>query len=369
MLAPELLSDGGIQRQNRLIVRALDELLQDMGGHLVVLALNDQVPQSLPSELAGLRSTTLNYFGANRWRYLIALAQASAGAKLVLYGLLGFTLMSLAQIAVSPFARRLLWLYGIEAWSVRSPWHWLAVRTMHGYLAISGYTLDKFRAAYGRRPAPWDRIIPNVVSPTFLAGSMTGSRPASPGQTLLVVSRMETVEGYKGIDTVIQALPVLVTKVPNLQFEIIGDGSDRPRLEAMARSLGVAPHVRFLGRVSDEELCAAYQRCDIYVMPSGAEGFGFVFIEAMAYGKPVVAARAAATPEVVRDDKTGILVEYGNVPQLVDALAKLLTDPDCRKRMGAAGLAAVNAQYSYPSLKQNLATVLSDAVSPSPAFR
>jgi glycosyltransferase involved in cell wall biosynthesis len=179
---------------------------------------------------------------------------------------------------------------------------------------------------------------------------------------LLAVSRLDGRENYKGVDTVIRALPALISKFPTLEFEIIGDGSDRPRLEALARSLAVAPYVRFLGRVSDDELQAAYQRCDIYVMPSGAEGFGFVFIEAMAYGKPVVAARAAATPEVVKDGETGILIEYGNVTQLVDALSSLLSDPERSRQMGALGLARVTENYSYQSLKNNLALLLNAAV-------
>jgi glycosyltransferase involved in cell wall biosynthesis len=142
----------------------------------------------------------------------------------------------------------------------------------------------------------------------------------------------------------------------------VGDGSDRQRLVDLARGLNVDAYVHFLGRVSDEELKAAYARCSVFVLPSACEGFGLVFVEAMAYGKPVVAARAGATPEVVQDGETGILIDFGDVGQLTAALAKLLSEPESRQRMGAAGLAIVRQKYSYESLKSNLKIVIDHAI-------
>lgn len=358
LLTPELLSIGGIQRQNRLLIAALDELLADGNGSLRVLALNDPPPKHFAPELSALRTTSISCFGGNRPAYIWQSLSESRKADLIVYGLLGFTLMSFAHMALRPSVRRLLVLHGIEAWHRRSFWHALAVRNMHGYISVSHYTLDRFRSAYRIGPSECCFILPNVVSPHLLSDNLVGCAGRKIEPRLLTVGRMHEHDRAKGIDTVLRALPALVTQFPELRYTIIGDGPDRPYLERLAQQLRVEQQVEFLGYVSEDTLRKAYLSCTIFVLPSVKEGFGFVYIEAMAYGKPVVAARAAATPEVVSDGKTGILVEYGDVPRLTDAIATLLSDPDLCRQMGRAGLDAVKTRFSYEALKTNLLKIL-----------
>jgi glycosyltransferase involved in cell wall biosynthesis len=357
-LATEFLSIGGIQRQNRLFVAALDELLTQARGNLRILALNDLPPSSLPPELEGLHAAEITCFGGNRLAYVQRSLNQVQQADLVIYGLLGLTLMSFAHRLLAPSTPRLLMMHGIEAWHRRSPWHALAVRNIHGYVSVSQYTLDRFCAAYsldGRVPS---FILHNAVTPRLL---QDGVQPM-PGQTdklrLLTVSRLAASERYKGIDSVVRAMPALVREFPNARYTIIGDGEDRARLAGIARELRIEQHVEFLGHVSDDALKQAYQDCTVFVLPSAKEGFGLVFIEAMAFGKPIVAARAGAAPEVVWDGQTGLLVEYGNVSQIADAIARLLRDPILRQQMGKAGWQAVQTRFSYQSLKANLAQIL-----------
>jgi phosphatidylinositol alpha-1,6-mannosyltransferase len=368
LLATEFLSVGGIQRQTRLLVAALDELLTNVNGKLRVLALNDPLSANLPPELAGLCSTEITCYASNRVAYVLQSLAEIRQADLVIYGLLGLTLMSFAHRVLAPSTRCLLMMHGIEVWRRRSWLHALAVRNMQGYVSVSQYTLDRFCAAYSLDGHAPSFVLLNAVTPRLFQ-DIAQSTPDQTGELrLLTVSRLAVSEEYKGIDSVIRAMPALLREFPNLRYAIIGDGGDRRRLESIARELCVEQHIEFLGHVSDEALKSAYQNCTVFVLPSAGEGFGLVFIEAMAFGKPVVAARAGAAPEVVWDGQTGLLVEHGDVAQLTQAIATLLQNPDLSRQMGQAGLEVVKTRFSFNAFKANLSDILAACglpVSPS----
>jgi glycosyltransferase involved in cell wall biosynthesis len=105
--------------------------------------------------------------------------------------------------------------------------------------------------------------------------------------------------------------------------------------------------MRFLKCVSEEQLRQEYSRCTLFVMPSAKEGFGLVFIEAMAHGKPVIGARAGGAAEVIEHGLTGMLVEFGNVREIVRTLDDLLSKPELMRRMGEAGRKETQARFSF----------------------
>ena len=160
-----------------------------------------------------------------------------------------------------------------------------------------------------------------------------------PRPVLLTVGRLTP---RKGIDTVLAALPQVVERVPDVIYLVVGEGEDRTRLEQLAREMSVTDHVRFLGKVTYDELPTMYNLGDVFVTPSrsappSVEGFGIVFLEANACGKPVIGARTGGIPDAVIDGETGLLVDPDAPSQLADAILRLLTDTDLAKRLGAEG--------------------------------
>ncbi len=164
---------------------------------------------------------------------------------------------------------------------------------------------------------------------------------------LLTVARMNREDKYKGIDNVIRSLPGVVNVTGPLEYRIVGSGDDVPRLRALAEELGVSGCVKFLGAASDEALREQYRECSLFVMPSNEEGFGIVFLEAMAYGKPVIGGANGGTPSVVKDEETGLLVEGSDVARITESITRLLSDAELRERYGRAGHERLLNEFSF----------------------
>jgi glycosyltransferase involved in cell wall biosynthesis len=209
-------------------------------------------------------------------------------------------------------------------------------------------------------------VLPWAVEPAFLNAEIR-VRPAKvpAGKILLTVARMLASEKQKGLDTVIESLPSILRIVPDVFYIVVGDGDDRTRLELRAQQLGVAERVLFVGAAADsDELIAYYDCCDVFVMPSQQEGFGLVFLEAMARARPVIAANFGGATDVVSDGDTGYLIDYGDHERLAELTAALLQDAEVRAQMGAAGRRRVESEFGLELFDQRLSTLVSQALQP-----
>lgn len=171
-------------------------------------------------------------------------------------------------------------------------------------------------------------------------------------------------EHRKGIDILLAAIPSVLAAAPGATFHLVGQDhgdywqnrfwSENP---AMSRD-----RVRFSGKVSSEELRAAYRDCDVFVAPSRYESFGLIYVEAMAWGKPVIGCRAGGIPEVVGDGEAGLLTEPEDIPGLRDALTRLCLDEPLRARLGrGARRRAVNL-FSLETLARQSASLYRDTI-------
>lgn len=341
---------GGIPAYNRLVCRTLNELSGPLQACDKRILIGTDRPADVAKGARDLKNVSFEAFSGSRralmWRTLgLALHQP---IDLALIGHVNYAPFGLMLKRCQPQSRYGVILYGIDAWKRLAPMKRRALQKADFLIAISE-TTKKMAAAANELDESRVYVLPNALE---WAADNSVSTPAVNTKRLLSVCRLEQSEQYKGIDVVLQALPKVVRRIPDLSYVIVGGGSDLARHRKLATDLGVAAHVEFAGNVSDEALRAYYRDSDIFIMPSAAEGFGFVFLEAMYHAKPVIAANSGATPEVVRDGKTGLLVDYDNVEQLGHAITSLCLDPDLRKRLGSAGQVRWQTNFSFEQFKE-----------------
>jgi phosphatidyl-myo-inositol dimannoside synthase len=238
---------------------------------------------------------------------------------------------------------------------------------------VSRYTRSRFATAFGPTASleylpsgvDTDRFRPDPAGRAELRGRYgLGERP-----TVVCLSRLVP---RKGQDMLIKALPSIRQRVDGAALVIVGSGPYLDTLQKLARDCGVADHVTFTGAVPSDELPAHYALADVFAMPCrtrGAgmdvEGLGIVFLEASATGIPVVAGDSGGAPEAVQHNKTGLVVDGNSVPEIGDAVAELLADPDRAAMMGAAGRDWVTSHWRWDTLAARLADLLRGQPSPA----
>ena len=246
--------------------------------------------------------------------------------------------------------------YGKEVWESLGPKYQTAMRQAESIWTISRYTRDRTCEINQLNPEKF-HIVPCTVDKNIFT---TGSKPQDlleqynlvGAKILMTVARLRSTDIYKGVDVTIQALPQIAKTFPNVKYLVIGRGDDRSRLAKLADDLGVTERVIFAGFVPTENLAAHYQLADAYVMPS-QEGFGIVYLEALACGVPVLAGDADGSADPLQDGKLGWRVPHRDSAAVAVACVEMLRGED--KRCDRRWLREQTlARFSFESLCQSL---------------
>jgi glycosyltransferase involved in cell wall biosynthesis len=346
-LVPELFGPpGGIARYCRTICRALTAL----SCQVTVVALLDE---DSAAEEASITFPAMYYRPCAGKRNLFlqrSVMQLRRRPDFILVGHPNLAPLGQVLAKVSG-AKMISFIYGIDAWEPLSQPRRRALSAADCIVSISKFTAARAGTVNGLpmskiRFLPPCRDTPMPDADPVIRGSSSLS--------LLTVARMSLSEQYKGHDTVIRAMPKLLQEFPDLKYNVIGGGDGRPVLETLAMEQGVGHSVIFRGIIGDDELMRYYHESTIFVMPSRFEGFGIVFLDAMACGKPVVAGNEDASVEVVRNGITGFTVAPQNIEAVAEAIAVLLRDKDLRDRMGRKGAEVVADEFGFDRFRHTL---------------
>jgi len=228
------------------------------------------------------------------------------------------------------------------------------LRRADAVLANSDFTRDILVGLIGVSPGRIALVYPTVDESRFRPGlPCDGLRAAiglGAGQKLVLsVGRLNR---RKDFDSVIRTLPLLLQQALDTHYAVIGIGDDAAYLQALAEELGVAHRVHLLGHVSYEDLPRWYSACDVFAMPNrdiagDTEGFGLVYLEAAAAGKPAVAGTAGGTASAVVDGVTGLRVDGEQLEAIFEGLTRLLANPEEAQRMGCEGRERVLANFTH----------------------
>jgi glycosyltransferase involved in cell wall biosynthesis len=318
---------GGIQVYSAFLLQALQQLYPE-AYYDVFLKYDSRIPK----QTQFLSQTKFHGFGDfERWiqNLLITLKIIILGfyqkphlmiLTHINYGVLGYILHY--------FMGTKYWIiaHGDEVWELKNIFHKWALKDAEKVIAVSHYTRQRLLNAQGLNPEKV-MVLPNTFDaqqfqiaekPTHLL-QRYGLSPKQP--IILTVSRLgKTAAPHKGYYQVLQALVQVRQQFPDVHYFIVGKGDARPQIESLVQQLDLKSCVTLTGFISDEELCSYYNLCDIFALPSSIEGFGIVYLEALACGKPVLAGNVDGSVDPLEQGKLGCLVN----PRDVDAIAENL---------------------------------------------
>lgn len=261
--------------------------------------------------------------------------------------------------------------HGIEAWNIENSQLKLALKNADKILAVSHYTRDKLIKEQNLDPENI-LVLPNTFDhqrfkiapkPDYL---LQKYQLKSETKIILTVARLSASEQYKGFDQIIQSLPQIIAKIPNVHYIIVGKGDDRPRIEKLVKDLKLENYVTLAGFIPDEELCDYYNLCDLFAMPSKGEGFGIVYLEAMACGKPCLGGNQDAAIDALCGGTMGALVNPDSENEIAQAIVDVLQvsyplpilyQPELLREK-------IIKIYGFHKFKERLSVILSHDLSP-----
>lgn len=352
VLGLDLRDHGGVQRYSRAFVRAFEAALG-------------------PDNVRALAPTDTGIQPALARKLLFAVR--AAWAALIWRPDVVFC----AHLHVAPVARLLrvlggprYWVlcHGIEVWGLLTPGRARALASADKLLANSAFTAKVVAKRHGARVDP-DGILACPVDDALAAraqdAAVLQNVPAG-ARVILTVARLSPDERYKGHDAIVDALPALRQRFPGICYLVVGGGEDAPWVLDRATARGVREALVVTGPIDDAQLAACYARADVFAMPSrtdldqtppSGEGFGIAYIEAMAFGKPVVAPIDGAPAEIVRDGVDGLLVDPRDPAAVGEAIATLLSSPAKATEMGQNAKARA-AEYAEPIFQRKVRALL-----------
>ncbi|MGP1386889.1 MAG: glycosyltransferase family 4 protein [Thainema sp.] len=219
--------------------------------------------------------------------------------------------------------------HGLEVWDLQRPHLQKALQRADQVVAVSQFTRDRLlqEQALGTQQVA---VLPNTLDPTqFQIGPKPdyllkryGLNPQQP--VILTVSRLGKLDSYKGYDQVLRALPAIRQYIPDVHYVLAGKGDDTPRIQQLICQLGLEDAVTLAGFIPDEELCDHYNLCDVFALPSKGEGFGIVYLEALACGKPVLAGNCDGAVDPLEHGKQGYLINPDSSLEIAQTLIDIL---------------------------------------------
>jgi len=332
-----------------------------------------QLQQQLTVTAASPYATTANEkyfpdnqligFGGSRWRFMLAM----------LFRPMQADTLFVAHINLAPAVWLLKWRYprmkviaiahGIEVWGKMSLMKKWLLRRADRLITVSQFTKDKLihvQGIDGNKIA----VLPNCLDPYFTPPARTDKpnylleRHALDARqkTLLTITRLSAWEAYKGYDNILRCIPELTGRWPDLLYVIGGkyDATEKQRLDAIIAELGIQKNVRMIGFIPDEELTDYYCLADVFVMPSKKEGFGLVFIEAMACGTPAIGGNLDGSVEALVPGVLGQAVNPDDRTEIADAIRSALRE----SRDAAALQQQVMDRFNYKAYQAQFAKVI-----------
>ena len=349
---------GGIEKFNRAFLRALSVLERESFLMADAASMYDREVEAeyfIPDNYKLYHKNKISFV----WRELINAHKY----KQVVLGHVNLAMFGLLIKFFNPSTKVFLVAHGIEVWGKLTGLKRKLLDRCDVILAVSNFTKQKLIQINGV-PSDKIKIFHNTIDPFFNYPKQF-SKPNylleryginKKDKIILTLTRLAYYEKYKGYDKVISVLPEIIANYPDVKYLIAGkpDELEEARLVNLINIYGLQKHVFLLGFIAEEEITDHYQLADVFVMPSRKEGFGIVFIEAMACGLPVIAGNQDGSVDALRNGELGILINPEDPDEMVNILLKVLTGDSYTASQKEQLQKKVDSYFGFPVFYKNL---------------
>lgn len=335
------------------------------GGIASVMRMTARVLQQL-----GASTHAVSYLDANHQLADGSSVAGADGSKLGFAAKVGWTSLGCGSFAYDSAgiarahprwrsnARCIVWMHGIEAWEGMAPHNRRVLERAKLVLVNSNYTLARHQRIHGPLPNAKVCLLATEDADEPAARAELGEPPA-----VLVLSRLDASEAYKGQAELIASWPAVRQNVPDARLIIAGSGTGLEALRETARRSPASAQIEFTGFVPSDRIADLWRQASVFAMPSRGEGFGLVYIEAMRQGIPVVASIHDAGREVNLHGQTGFNVDLDDPRDLACTLTTLLRDAHLRRTLGMNARQIWRERYTFDAFAARLAPLLVAALS------
>lgn len=354
---------GGLEKFNRCFMKALDELSSELHYSSNAASLYDTVAneQYYPSK---------QYKGFNQSlaKFVPSTILAGLSKDVIILGHINLAVIGWVIKTLAPSKKLMVICHGIEVWQPVTGIKKKMLQKADRVLAVSDYTKQQIVEKQGV-PAEKVSVFHNTIDPYFDFPKQFGKDKELMARydiddndyVVYTLCRLSSKEQYKGYDAVIKAIGKLVVKHPQIKYLLTGkyDNVEKARLDKLIAENDLQSNVIFAGYIKDEEVTKHYQLADVFIMPSKGEGFGIVFIEAMACGRNVVAGNADGSKDALRNGELGVILDADNVDAIAAAIAEKIENKEKYDAAYAADLQQkVIGHFGFAAYKQKLKGIL-----------
>lgn len=351
---------GGIERVCRIAGKALYELNYGPDANLTIHSMygksTDVNSQYFPAE-------NFHGFEVNKFKYVVNGLRKGIKSDVVILSHINLLMVGYLIKIFSPKTKLVLIAHGIEVWKEFPAWKKKMLKKTDVILAVSDYTKEKMISLNHLNPNQFtvlnnclDPFLPKLNSETKDTSLMRKYGLSEKDVVLLTLSRLSITEKYKGYDEVIEVVHQLSLENFIIKYLLVGkyDMEEKERIDKLINKNNLRDTVIFAGYIPDEELATYYNLADIFIMPSKKEGFGIAFIEAMYYGKPVIAGNKDGSVDALLNGQLGLLINPDSEDEICGAIKKVINNR--QQYLPDNGL--LMQHFSYEVYKNNLKQLL-----------
>ena len=315
---------GGIEKFNKAFMKALDEISVEDSFSLNVISAHDKEPDE-----KYLTKSQFKGFNSNLILFVLYSLIASVKCGTFFFGHINLAPLGLLVRIINPNSKIILIAHGIEVWKPLSGLKKFFLNKCNHILAVSNFTKSKIVQVQKINPEKI-KIFPNTLDPYFPLPDkfekpeylLNRYMLKKSDDVLLTIGRVSFQEKYKGYDKVIENLPTLVKEIPSIKYLVVGkyDIQEKSRIDQLAKQFDVEDKIIITGFVTDEELVDHYLLADVFIMLSTGEGFGIVFLEALACGLPVIASNSGGVADALLGNNNCVLINSFNKDEVLAAV-------------------------------------------------